>query len=144
MGQYRQITRTVTLTATGGAADTLRCWDAPTGCPLRQLTIIISSNQLVLPANNLDWDVIYGGKWAGDPFATTSTHSGGLSQGSGSIAGSTEVLSSVYNTTSLIPMNNPNSPSYSGFPIVVELENKKASAITVYVTFISETLNTNV
>lgn len=145
MGQFRQITRTVSLTAAGGAADVLRAWDAPIGSPLKHLAIILSTRGIVTAAGNLDWEVFYGGVWAGTPFATASTHSGGVSQGSGSIAGSTEVLNAVHNTTNLIPINNPNAPNDNGgFPVVIELTNNKASAVVVYVTFLSETINTNV
>ena len=146
MGQFRQITRTVSLAALGGA-DTIRVWDVPTGCPLRQMSIIVSSRGETLAAGNLDWDVVYGGKWAGAPYAVASTHSGGVSQGSGAIAGAAEVLGTVYNSTGFIPVNSPTLPvttDSAGFPVVVELKNNKAVPIIVYVTFLSETINTNV
>lgn len=147
MGQYRQITRTVTLDATGGANDTLRAWDAPTSDPLAQISIVLSTRGQITAAGNLDWEVFLGGKFAGTPYALTSTHSAGVSQSSGNIAGGVEVLATVYNSTNLIPINNPASANYQndpGFPVVIELTNNKASALTVYVTFVSRTINTNV
>lgn len=147
MGQYRQITRTVTLDATGGANDTLRTWDAPTSDPLAQMDIILSSRGFSTAVGNLDWEVFRGGRWAGTPYALTSTHAGGVSQSSGNIAGSAEILATVYTSTNLIPINNPASHNYlddPGFPVVIELTNNKAVALTVYVTFISRTINTNV
>lgn len=145
MGQFREITRTVTLDATGGANDTLRCWDAPTGSPLRQLSIILSTRGLVTAAADLDWDVIYGGIWAGTPYDTDSTHTLGVSQSSGTIVGAVEIIHTVYNTTNLIPINSRSAPQTgAGFPVVVELTNKKAVALTVYVTFLSHTVNSNV
>ena len=146
MGQYRQKTYAVSLEASGGA-DTDRVWDVPTSEPLRQISVIISSKGETLAAGNLDWDVLYGGKWAGTPYAAGSSHSGGVSQGSGAIAGGAEVLATVYNSTGFIPVNSPAMPvsvDNQGFPVVVELTNNKAVPITVYVTFLSETINTNV
>lgn len=143
MGQYRQITRTVTLDASGGANDTLRCWDPPTGMPLQNLSVTLSSRGQETIAGNLDWEVFYGGKWVGTPFDEDSTHLGGESQGSGNIAGSNEILSIVHTDTDLLPANNPNGPLGGGFPIVVELTNNKAAALTVYVTFTSETIGRN-
>ena len=147
MSQFRQITRTITLAATGGAGDQLRAWDAPTGMPLQQLSIVLSSRGQETAAGNLDWEVFLGGKWAGTPFDLSSSHTGGVSQSSGSIAGSDEILATVYNTTNLIPMNNPSGQNYQydpGYPVVIDLDNKKASPVTVYVTFISRTISSNV
>jgi len=147
MGQYRQVTRTVVLDASGGANDTLRVWDVPTGTPLRQISIILSTRGTVTAAGNLDWDVIYGGKWQGTPYDLNSTHLGGVSQSNGSIAGGAEVLGTIFDSTGFIPANSPVLPvsvDNNGFPVVVELTNNKATALTVYVTFVSETINTNV
>ncbi len=148
MGQYNQITKTLTLDATGGANDTLRTWDVPIGVPLRQISVVLSTRGLVTAAGNLAWDVLYGGLWAGTPYAyATATHSGGVSQGSGVIAGGAEVLGTVYNSTGFIPVNSPTLPITTdnyGFPVVVELTNHKAVPLTVHVTFISETISTNV
>ena len=146
MGQYRQITKTLELEAAGGA-DTKRVWDVPTSMPLRQISVILSTKGETTAAGNLDWDVLYGGKWAGTPYAETSTHSGGVSQGSGAIAGGTEVLETAYNSTGFIPVNSPQMPvttDNNGFPVVVELKNNKAVAVTVHITFISETISSNV
>ena len=146
MGQFRQITRTLTLEATGGA-DTLRCWDVPTSMPLKQITMILSTKGEITAAGDLDWDVRFGGKWAGTPYASGSNHSGGVSQATGTIAGGTEICHVIHSHTGFIPVNNPVVPVRTdnhGFPIVVELVNDKASPVTIYVTFVSETISTNV
>ena len=144
MSQFRQITRTVTLTASGGAADRLRCWDAPTGAPITKLSISINSGGVETVAGDLDWEVFYGGKWAGDPFDSDSTHSGGVSQASGTITGSDEICILIHEDASLLPMNNPSRVGrFAGFSIVVELKNDKAAAFTAYVTFTTETIGTN-
>ena len=149
MGQYRQHTKKLVLGATGTATDTLRTWDVPTSMPLQQLTIILSTKGETTAAGDLDWDVLFGGKWSGgSPYDyDNSTHTGGVSQASGTIVGGTEVLSVVHNSTSLIPVNSPAMPvstDNNGFPVVIELTNDKASEVTVYVTFITETVSTNV
>jgi len=141
MGQFRQTTHIVTLTAAGGAAPSARVWDLPTSVPLTKLSISISSAGTVTAAGNLAWEVFLGGVWAGTPFDADSTHSGGVSQTSGTIAGSAEVAAVVYTTNNLLATNNvvgPNPMVKNGLPIVLELTNAKASAVTVYVTFVSE------
>lgn len=147
MGQYRQHTKTITLEASGGT-DTLRTWDVPTSMPIQHTTIILSTKGEVTAAGNLDWDVLYGGKWSGTPYDySTATHTGGVSQASGAIAGGAEVLSVIHNSSALVPINSPAVPvsvDKQGFPIVVELTNNKATPLTVYVTFITETISTNV
>jgi hypothetical protein len=139
----------VSLTAAGGAAPTKRVWANPISQPFRDTTIWVSSRGLTLAAGNLDWEVFYGGAWSGVPFAAASTHAGGRSQGSGSLAGSIEYADVIYEDSSILPTNarigQPNAAGtdmgINGFPVVVSLDNKKAAAITVYVTFISRTLS---
>ncbi len=153
MGSHREITREVALSASGGGSDVLRCWDAPEGMPFKNLGISLSSRGTVLPLGDLDWEVFYGGTWEGTPFAEGSTHSGGESQGvgtPGSIAGPGAAVCVLHNDLGPFPTNRirkiPNGREYKyeglgGWPIVVELTNRKASAITIWVTFTSETVS---
>ena len=144
MGQHRETVREVTL----GAGATTRVWDAPTSTPIRDLTIWIVSGGSVTPANDLDWEVFYGGGWEGEPFKAGITHVKGVSQGSGAISGSAEICEMIHEDSSLLP-SNKNIPfgravqdsALAGFPIVVALNNKKASAITFRVVFVSRTVS---
>jgi len=146
MGQFRQTVKTVTLSATGGATDVVRVWDAASSVPITKLAITISSGHEVAPAGDLDYDVLYGGGWCGTPFDPDTTHIGGVSQASGTITGSAEIAQYLHTDTDILPANNaagPNSMRLYGFPIVVELTNDKVVPVTVYVTFISEILGTH-
>jgi hypothetical protein len=152
MGQSRIITKTVTMTAAGGLAPVVRCWDAPEGEMFKNLGIIISSRGETLAAGNLDWAVFYGGFWTGGlPFESGSVHNGGVAPAAstGTIAGSAKVNSTVFTDAGPFLPNRPKQiPSGSGyiyegkdgFPIVLQLTNAKAVALTVYVTFRSETV----
>jgi len=147
MGQYRQTTKTVTLAATGGATAIQRVWDAPTSIPITKLAITISTAGLATGAGDLHYDVLCGGGWTGVPFDGDSTHVGGVSQTTGSIAGGVEIAQTLHTSTNLVPANNvagPSSMRMFGFPLVVELTNAKAVPVTVYVTFISEILGTHI
>jgi hypothetical protein len=115
------------------------------------LSITVSSHGEVLAAGNLTWTVYYGGYWSGVPFASASTHAGGSTPaaGTGVIAGGTAVHSEVFSDTGPFLPNRIVSVPYGsgniykgldGLPIVVELTNAKAVAITVYVTFQSESV----
>jgi len=144
MGQFRQTTHEVTLTAAGGATPTVRVWDLPTSVPLTKLSIAISSAGVITAAGNLAWNVVFGGKWVQTPF--NSVHSGGISQLNNVIAGGAEIAAVVYTTNNILATNNvvgPNTMEKNGLPIVLELTNAKAAAVTVYVTFISEILGMN-
>jgi hypothetical protein len=141
MGSYSQKTKVVTLAASGGAGDTQRVWIDAYSEPLVHLTIALSSRGTITAAGNLGWEVFYGGGWDGTPFH--SNHIGGVSQGSGTIVGSAEVLSLVYDTVKLLPANNLTQFPTGGFPIVVELKNSKAAVTTIYVTFIYEFAGAN-
>jgi len=76
MGQYRQITKTLSI----AAAATERLWDAPSSMPFRNVSISVKSTQPVL-VDDLTYQVFLGGRWNGTPFASASTHIGGQSQG---------------------------------------------------------------
>lgn len=144
MGQFRVTTREVTLTAAGGAATTLRVWDAPTGSPLNDMEIFITSRGIVTAAGNLTWNLYWGGNWSGGtPFATTSTHAGGaLIAGPVVIAGGVEIAQRINAYAGFIPPNLPAANgSLGGFPIVVELINAKAAPVTVWVSFVSRTIS---
>ena len=146
MGQYRETTREVTIAA---GADT-RVWDAPTGSPLKRMTIVVSSGGTPTTAANIDQEVLFGGQWAGTPFDTDSTHTGGVSQAAAAaLTAATEVAHIIYEDVSLMPTNiggptvQRNMRRY-GLPVVLELTNNGAAPITLFVTFISETIGTNV
>lgn len=151
MGQFRETVRQVELTAAGGAAPVLSTWDAPCMIPFRNMTVVITSRGADWPANDLDWEVFYTYRWAsGAPFAADSVPGPGISKGSGTFAGAGQVYSVAYEDASFLPSNmrvNPTRPpsldksGFAGAAIVCELTNKKASAITVFVSFISETIN---
>jgi len=144
MGQYKVVKRQITLEASGGA-DTGRVYDAPSSMPIRGLSIILSTGGQPTAAGDLDWEVYYGGTWAGVPFS--SVHDGGVSQGNGTIGGGTELAHVVYVDEDLLPPNNaagPNSMREYGLPIVLELVNDKAEPITINVTFVTEHVLTNV
>lgn len=149
MGSPRIITKPLTLTAAGGAAPSGRVWDAPCGMPFSDVTIYLSSLGATTAAGNMGWEVFLGGVWSGTPFDADSTHTGGISQGSGVIAGGTELAHMIHEDTSLFPTNlrsvrpapGGTDIGIGGFPVVVELTNAKAVAITVYVTFVSRTVS---
>jgi hypothetical protein len=150
MGQPRITERVVTLTAAGGAAPTARCWDASEGEAFKNMVITISSRNEVWAAGNLTWTVYYGGYWSvGEPFIIGSTHAGGVSKGTNVIGGGTAVYSQIHTDVGpflpnrIIPHpggNHSLDKGRNGVPIVVELTNAKAVALTVYITFQSETV----
>jgi hypothetical protein len=144
MGQYQVTNRVVELTAAGGAAPTLRCWAAPSGAAVKDVDIFLSSRGVITAVGNLTFTVLWGGNWSGGtPFALTSTHAGGIIQtGPTNIAGGTEIVQRIHTYTGFIPPNLPAVPAaVGGFPIVVELTNAKAAAVTVYVTFVTRTVS---
>jgi len=143
---YRKVTKKLELTASGGATPTGRVWDAPCGAPIKDATIWLSSRNLITGVGDLDWEVIYGGVWDGEPFASDSTHSGGITQTNGTIAGGTELAHWIYKDASLFTTNlrsvRPSSSDtdlgLGGLPAVVFIRNKKKFApITMWVTFVS-------
>jgi len=146
MGQYREITKEITIAAAGAE----RVWDAPASSPLKSMTIVVSSGGTPTTAASIDRQVFYGGHWAGAPFASDSTHVGGVSQGSAAaLAAGTEIAHIVYEDASILPSNavgptiQKDMKKY-GMPVVLELTNNGGSSITLYVTFISESLAENV
>lgn len=150
MGYARTTLRPITLALKGAAGDEVRCWDAPAGQELKLISIYVSSGGVVLPAADLDWEVFWGGGWTGEPYASASTHKGGISKASGAITGSAEVAHNIYNYANPFPRSNDKTtrrvltgtdPAEGGFPIVLMLTNQKAVAITVYVSFVSETIS---
>ena len=151
MGAFRETVREVSLEAAGGA-DTLRVWDNPEGEPFQDLAITLTSRGTILPANDLDWTVYRGGTWSvGAPFASGSTLSNGTNEASGTIAGGTAFETVIYTNAGPFPANRrvqvPSGSGYiykglSGHAWSVELVNKKASAITVYVVFNSNVVST--
>jgi hypothetical protein len=142
MGQFIQTNREVVLEASGVAGDSVRIWSAPTSVPIRGLSIFVTSSGVITEAGNLEWEVFYGGRWAGTPYAEGSLHSGGVSQSSGTISGSAEVAAVVFEDFILLPANNLANVRFST-PIVLKLTNKKAKALKICVSFILETIATS-
>ena len=150
MGQPLVTERIVTLTAAGGAAPALRCWMASVGEPFKNLAVTISSRGEAWAAGNLTWQIFYGGYWSvGEPFVIGSTHAGGVSQGTAAIAGGAIVQEEIYTDAGpLLPNRIIQHPGgdgalakgRNGVPIVCLLTNAKAVALTVYITFQSETV----
>lgn len=145
MGAARQSVQKVTIPASGGS---VRIYDPPAGEPFWKMNIFISSRGTVTDAGGLDWEVFYGGGWAGTPF--DSDHKGGISQASGSIAGGSEIVKMIYSDDGSFPANNRSKVSVNGiiqernqggYPIVLELTNNKSTDLTIYVTFLSRTVS---
>jgi hypothetical protein len=147
MAQYRQTNRAaITLGAHGDATDTVKIWDMSISQPFKDVTIFVSSGGLVTAAGNLVWEVYYGGRWTGKPFDLTSTHTGGILQGTGNLAGAAEIAHIIWEDPTMLPANsvqNPNTDYFHSTPVVVQFHNEKASPVTVYVTFLVDTVGPN-
>jgi len=150
MGNFRETVVEVNLDAAGGANDVKRVWDAPSSQPIKRMYISLSTGGTVTAALGLDWEVFYGGRWNGKPFDMNSVHTGGVSKGSGTVAGGAEIAEIIHSDEDSLPSNlrvDVNSGSniihkgMSGYPIVVELTNQKASPVKVYVTFVSQNVS---
>jgi hypothetical protein len=148
MGQPRTTTHLVQLTAVGGLTPTKRIWDAPSTYPFRNVSIYVSSGGVTTAAGNLTWRVFVGGNWSGGtPFDSASTHADGVQLATGTIAGSAEIAHIIYEDPSIFPPNTPNmwqNMRQYGTPLVVSFTNAKATALTLYVSIVTETLHTNV
>lgn len=141
MSYYRQTEKQETISA----GETIRVWDAPTGTPLRRVTIQLSTAGTPTVAGDLDWEVFFGGRWVGAPFVSTSTHAGGVSQASGIIPGGTEILEVVFDRVGSLPKNNivgsgPTAQGVGATPIILELTNHKATNLNLWITFVTETI----
>jgi len=150
MGSYHEFTRTVTI---AGASTTERVWGTPWGDPIKNLYIYLSTAGMIPVTGDVDYEIFWGGQWEGDPFGEigVTTHSGGISQGaSAAITGAIELAHLVYSTTNSLPSNRvlrfPQSDgsvehkNIGGLPVVIDITNDKASALTLYVTFVSESV----
>lgn len=149
MSQPLVVTREATMTAAGGATPAVRVWADPCSYPFRDVSIWISSRGMVTAALDLDWEVFYGGVWTvAAPFAAGATHSGGISQANGSLVGAIEYAHVLHEDASILPPNarinraGETGPDMgiSGFPVVLDLDNGKATALTVWVTFVYRTV----
>jgi len=77
MGQYIQSTKTLSLAA--GA--TGRVWAAPSGMPVHNTTISVTT-QASMPVNQVTQEVFLGGYWTtAAPYTASALHFGGTSQG---------------------------------------------------------------
>ena len=156
MGQYREITKEVIIPSKGS----IRVWDAPTASPIKDITVVVNSGggrylattsvASAAIVSNLVHQVFYGGQWEGTPFDADSTHTGGVAQyiSAGFTAGP-EIAQLIYEDSSILPTNRVGSTVQHnmkkyGWPIVLELSNATAADVTLYVTFVSESLAENV
>lgn len=149
MSQPLVVTKEVTMTAAGGATPQVRVWAPPCSYAFRDVSIWISSRGQVTAALNLDWEVFYGGVWTvAAPFAEGATHTGGISQADDTLAGAIEYAHVLWEDASILPPNaritRPGTAidmGISGYPVVLDLNNGKATALTVWVTFICRNLS---
>lgn len=149
MGQVRETVIDVTVPA----GIKLRVWDAPISVPVQDLYIWATSRGTDLVAA-LDWEVFYGGSWTGNPFGENerdgvpaSTHVRGVSQGSGTFAGGTELVSLFHTDTDFFAANRiqpkPPQPVHppGGFPFVVELDNSLIVDIPIRIVFLTKVIS---
>lgn len=150
--QFVETTKEITMTAAGGAAHTVRVWLAPVGEPFRDVNISVTSSGGILPALGVDWEVFYGGYFsAASPYTSGATHNGGISQANGTFAGAAEVATVIHTDTDIFPSNllvvSPNGDGtvtrrgVGGFPIVLELSNNAAVAVTLVASLIARTVS---
>ena len=130
--------RTVSLTAAGGAAPSARVWDIPYSMPVKDLSIFVSSQGVTLAAGGVTWNVYYGGTWSGgQPFASGSVLSNGVSQSNGTF-GAAEVANIIYTETKLFPPNARlgQNPDFFGPAVSVGFVNGMAVAVDLTVYFV--------
>lgn len=138
MSNIRQTIKKVNIPTTG----TVRVADAPSIEPFTGMYINVSSKGVMYGAGDVDWEVIYGGRWKGKPYE--SEHVDGLVKGSGTITDS-EIAHLIHADLSMFPSNDPVVPQvdtlrnidHPGFPIVLKIVNGKSKAIDLYVSFLS-------
>ena len=149
MPQYRQDTQTVNLTA---AATTTRIWDKPSGVPYKNLSILVTGP---IDATNVTFQVFFGGTFTDGtnmlpPYsADVTTHTVGIAQAVAAAigTGTTEAADFIYQSTVTFPANNPKKKDdwvLGTTPVVVEFVNGTGGNVDFQVTFVSETVNTNV
>ena len=151
MGQSRETVRIIELTASGGANDIVRVWNEPISEPTKALNIFLSTAGEISTSGNVSWDVIYGGRFKdGAPYEEGSTHIGGISQSSGTLAAVTELAHRIYtddncfptNRRTIIPNNStPLTKGLNGFPTVVKITNVKTVPIKIIVTFVDQVIS---
>lgn len=139
MSHFHISTDTVIVAA--GATE--RTWAEPIGEPSRAYSIFCNSQGAVVGVGGVDWVVYYGGRWAGTPFAATSTHSGGVVVQNNTFAAGSEIAHVAFQETKHIPTNNRQSSHevrLFSTPTVIEFTNNTADPITIYVTFINDVI----
>ena len=140
MSQYLETTKVLTIGV--GASD--RIWAAPSGVPVQKTTVWVQAK--ALSAVDIDYEVFLGGYFTvAAPFTSGATHSGGVSQGAAAAVGgaSTELCHKVFDDASHFPINNPNSVSFPA-AYVTEFTNNSAGIVELHVTFIQQTIGSNV
>lgn len=149
MPQSRQYTTSLTITK---GAPTVRVWDKPSTVPYKNLCIYVSG---AFDASNVTEEVFFGGIFTDGTnqvpaFSENVTnHTGGISQGAAAAVGAsvTEAANYIYQSTLIFPANHPKAkmgyvPGVT--PVVVEFVNSTGDDINLTVTFVSETVNSNV
>lgn len=149
--QFIETTKTVNMTAAGGATPTVRVWLDPIGEPFTEVNISVCSQGGALPAGGVTWTVYYGGSFTGALYDPDSTHTGGLAQATNLFAGGAEVAAIVHTSTGIFPSNlrqrNVHTETahtlkgYGGFPIVLELTNNAAVAVTLVASLVARTVS---
>jgi hypothetical protein len=149
--QYIETTKEMTMTAAGGATPTVRVWLDPSGEPFRDINISVSSSGGALPAGGVTWSVYYGGAFTGPLYVDTSTHTGGILQATNLFAGAAEVATVIHTDTDIFPSNLRQRNlhvetahtlrGYGGFPIVLELTNNAAVAVTLIASLVARTVS---
>ena len=149
--QFIETTKTRTMPAAGGLAPTVRVWLDPSGEPFRDINISVTSSGGVLPAGGVTWTVYYGGAFTGPLYVDTSTHTGGILQATGLFAGAAEVATVIHTDTDIFPSNlrvrsihtdtAHTLRGYGGFPIVLELTNNAAVAVTLIASLVARTVS---
>ena len=149
MPQYRQYSQTITITA---GAPTRRIWDKPSSVPYKNVSVFVSG---IFDATNVTEEMFLGGLFtdgtnAVPPYSSdVTTHTGGISQGVAAAVGASaaEAADFIYASTDTFPANQPKSKDdwvLGTTPLVVQFVNGTGGDVTLHVTFISETVNTNV
>jgi hypothetical protein len=105
MPRFLQTTKSVSLPSAAGGAQTTWVWDNPVSEPLREFSIILSSEGREHAIGDFTWTVFFITKWDGVPFGEASTPIAGVSVATGTITCPLEVYRTIYTHTSYFPAN---------------------------------------
>lgn len=126
-----------------------RTWFLPFGEPTQNISIVVNSNGVAMPALGvIRWDVIYGGYWsAGTPYEETATHVGGRIVASNVLFAGLEAAYVIHNDTTFFASNRRlskpgiNRKGFGGYPVVLQVTNGTLDDIRLYITFISRSVS---